>query len=183
MLSLIYGGSGSGKSAFAEQWITKLAGEQKKYYLATMQVFDEEGKKKIERHRQMRAGKEFETIEQPNDIGKALEQMNPSDRTECALLECMSNLAANEMFSGDGKSREEVVTQIIAGVRRLRKHLKQLVIVSNNVFEDGIRYDDSTMEYIRALGDINAALAAEADTVMEVVVGIPVVVKGTNICG
>ena len=51
MFSLIYGGSGSGKSAFAEQAVCTLAKDQKKYYLATMQIFDEEGQKKIERHR------------------------------------------------------------------------------------------------------------------------------------
>ena len=183
MFSLIYGGSGSGKSAFAEQVICTLAKNQKKYYLATMQIFDEEGQKKIERHRRMRAGKGFETIEQPQDIGQAVEKMNPEDCAETALLECMSNLAANEMFSGDGKSREEVVTQIVAGVRRLREHLEHLVIATNNVFEDGVSYDDSTMEYIRALGEINTALASEADQVIEVVVGIPVVMKGQNLCG
>ena len=179
MLSLIYGGSGSGKSAFAEQWITKLAGEQKKYYLATMQVFDEEGKKKIERHRQMRAGKGFESIEQPNDIGKALEQMNPSDRTECALLECMSNLAANEMFDTEEPAgSEQVAEKIVTQIGVLAQETEELVIVTNNVFEDGIVYDTSTMEYLRALGSINVRLAERSDVVVEVIAGIPVARKG-----
>ena len=86
MFSLIYGGSGSGKSAFAEQAVCTLAKDQKKYYLATMQIFDEEGQKKIERHRRLRAGKGFETIEQPLDIGQAAEKMNPEDHEESALL-------------------------------------------------------------------------------------------------
>lgn len=183
MFSLIYGGSGSGKSAFAEQVVCTLAKDQKKYYLATMQIFDEEGQKKIERHRRLRAGKGFETIEQPLDIGQAAEKMNPEDHEESALLECMSNLVANEMFSGDRKSREAVVEQIIAGVHKLQEHLEHLVIVTNNVFEDGVCYDDSTMEYIRTMGEINIALANEADQVIEVVVGIPVTVKGQNLCG
>ena len=51
------------------------------------------------------------------------------------------------------------------------------MIVTNNVFEDGIRYDDTTMDYMRALGLINRELARMADRVVEVIVGIPVVIK------
>lgn len=51
------------------------------------------------------------------------------------------------------------------------------MIVSNNVFEDGIAYDASTLRYIEALGRINTRLADLADHVLEVVVGIPVTVK------
>lgn len=46
MLVLITGGSGSGKSAYAEDYLTKLSKKERKYYIATMQVYDEEGKKK-----------------------------------------------------------------------------------------------------------------------------------------
>ena len=47
MMTLIIGGSGSGKSAFAEQYIVSAAGEKKKYYIATMKVYDEEGRRKV----------------------------------------------------------------------------------------------------------------------------------------
>ena len=47
-------------------------------------------------------------------------------------------------------------------------------MVSSNVFEDGIAYDETTMEYIRAMGIINQRLAAMADRVVEVVAGLPV---------
>ena len=78
-----------------------------------------------------------------------------------ALLECISNLAANEMFSGETPIAAEAVTEkIVEGIRRLKGQLAHLVIVSNNVFEDGIAYDETTMEYIRAMGQINEKLAA-----------------------
>ena len=50
-------------------------------------------------------------------------------------------------------------------------------MVSNNVFEDGITYDETTTKYIRAMGKINQKLAALADRVVEVVEGIPVIIK------
>ncbi len=66
---------------------------------------------------------------------------------------------------------------MLHGVERLNEGLKHLVIVTNNVFEDGIIYDDTTIEYIKAMGSINEKLADMADQVIEVVVGIPVIVK------
>ena len=63
----------------------------------------------------------------------------------------------------------------------LNRKLTHLVIVSNNVFEDGNEYDSSTMAYIRAMGRINEKLAKMADEVIEVVVGIPVAVKKEQI--
>ena len=180
MMTLIIGGSGSGKSAYAEDYTISLSEDRKKYYIATMQIYDEEGKRKVERHRMLRGGKGFSTIEQPVDIGKAAEKLEAEDRT--ALLECVSNLTANEMFSGEVPGTEEVITEkIVGGIAVLNRELTHLVIVSNNVFEDGNVYDKTTMAYIRAMGRINQKLAEMADEVVEVVVGIPIVIKNKNI--
>lgn len=172
MVTLIIGGSGSGKSTYAENYVDLLSEGRKKYYIATMQVYDSEGQEKIERHRRLRSGKGFFTIEQPVDIQNAAYRMEAGEKT--ALLECISNLTANEMFFGEVPETEATVTEkIIKGIAELKKELTHLVIVSNNVFEDGKVYDESTMEYIRAMGRINTRLAAMADEVVEVVVGIP----------
>lgn len=179
MMTLIIGGSGSGKSAYAEDYIISLSEEKKKYYIATMQVYDAECEKKIERHRMLRNGKGFSTIEQPVDIGKAIGKMEAGERI--ALLECISNLTANEMFAGGVPETEEIVAEkIVKGIETLSKELTHLVIVSNNVFEDGKVYDKTTMAYIRAMGRVNEKLAEMADEVVEVVVGIPLLVKSEN---
>ena len=180
MMTLIIGGSGSGKSAYAEDYMVSISEDRKKYYIATMQIYDEEGKRKVERHRMLRGGKGFSTIEQPVDIGKAAEKMEAEDRT--ALLECVSNLTANEMFLEEIHGTEEAITEkIVGGIAVLNRELTHLVIVSNNVFEDGNVYDKTTMAYIRAMGRINQKLAEMADEVVEVVVGIPIVIKNKNI--
>ena len=179
-MTLIIGGSGSGKSAYAENYMNSISEDRKKYYIATMQIYDEEGKRKVERHRMLRGGKGFSTIEQPVDIGKAAEKMEAEDRT--ALLECVSNLTANEMFSGEVPGTEEAITEkIVGGIAVLNRELTHLVIVSNNVFEDGNVYDKTTMAYIRAMGRINQKLAEMADEVVEVVVGIPIVIKAKSV--
>jgi len=194
MITLVTGGSGSGKSAYAESLLSSCEGIR--YYIATMQIYDAEGEKKVERHRKLRAGKGFLTIESPMNVGKirfacageaeqaqyrqgAERKVQGSSGKKSALLECMSNLTANEMFTKDGmKSEEEVVEKIVSEIQTLSQKLDNLVIVTNNVFEDGVIYDAGTMEYLKALGRINAALARLADRVAEVVVGIPVELKG-----
>ena len=106
--------------------------------------------------------------------------MEDGERT--ALLECISNLTANEMFLGEIPGTEEVITEkIVGGIAVLNRELTHLVIVSNNVFEDGNVYDKTTMAYIRAMGRINQKLAEMADEVVEVVVGIPIVIKAKNV--
>ena len=178
-MTLIIGGSGSGKSAYAENYLVSLSENKKKYYIATMQIQDAECEKKVERHRTLRSGKGFFTIEQPVDIHKAAEKMEKGDNI--ALLECISNLTSNEMFSGEEPETEEIIIEkIVKGIEKLKKELSHFVIVSNNVFEDGNTYDSATMAYIRAMGRINEKLAAMADQVVEVVVGIPLVVKDQN---
>ena len=177
MMILVIGGSGSGKSSYAEEAVCSVSEkDMKKYYLATMQIFDEEGQNKVERHRKLRSGKGFLTIEQPGEIGRSLERMDAGRKT--VLLECISNLTANEMFAGETPKLEmQVVQSVISGLEQLRKNTTNLVVVSNNVFEDGIIYDLTTMNYIHAMGEINQRLAAMADQVVEVVAGIPVVIK------
>ncbi len=196
MMVLVVGGSGSGKSSYAEKVTVSLAQESvkeitkpentslsdlelhtaKKYYLATMQVFDDEGGKMVERHRNLRNGKGFFTIEQPVRISGALEKMEDGDRA--VLLECISNLTANEMFSEKKAMTEIQVTEnVIRDIKMLKEQTNHLVVVSNNVFEDGITYDETTTKYIQAMGKINQKLAALADRVVEVVAGIPVTLK------
>ena len=62
MIVVVIGGSGSGKSAYAEKCLLAMEAE-KKHYIATMRVFDEEGEKRVEKHRTMRREKGFLTIE------------------------------------------------------------------------------------------------------------------------
>lgn len=177
MMILVVGGSGSGKSAYGEACMETLSQGKTKYYLATMKVLDEEDQKKVERHRQFRRGKGFVTIEQMTDIRKAWEKMEDGGKT--AILECVSNLTANEMFAeAEAGDKESVVKRVTEGILDLEEKLEHLVVISSNVFEDGNGYDETTMAYIWAMGRINERIAQKAEQVIEMVAGIPVMVKG-----
>ena len=187
MMVVVTGASGSGKSEYAEGVAVKLAEKGKLYYLATMRVYGEEGTRRVERHRKLRAGKGFQTVECPVNVDEAFAQeCAKSDgkvRMPVALLECMSNLVANEMFpetAGD-EINVNCVENIIRQIRHLKDQTGHLVIVTNQIFEDGIIYEPETMEYIRNLGQINQLLAEMADSVIEVVAGIPIFIKGEKL--
>ena len=93
MFILVTGGSGSGKSEYAENLLEDSPG---KYYIATMQVYDAEGRKKVARHQRLRAGKGFQTIEQTRDIHKAAEIIvrdRKQTESACPILLQMKCLA------------------------------------------------------------------------------------------
>lgn len=202
MIELVTGGSGSGKSGHAEQLVMNL-GNRRRIYVATMKPWDRECEERIERHREMRKEKSFETVECWCNLGSlVLSQEEAASRV--ILLECMSNLVSNELFgigtehditadSADEswlrQQKERVETTVWDGIMNLTRQAKHLIIVTNEVFSDGVeevspysvlngKYDRLTLLYLEILGELNQRLGAMADRVTEVVAGIPVSIKG-----
>lgn len=176
MFLLVSGGSASGKSELAETLVMRLG--ERRLYIATMEPFDAECERRIERHRQMRKEKKFETAE----VYTGLKHRDFSGKYDVVLLECMSNLLANEMYSSAG-SQDRCTEEILEGIEHLRNSVPNLVVVTNEVFADTMEYDESTLLYIQRLGLLNKRMAQMADTVVESVASVPVVHKGTLLCG
>lgn len=167
MFTLIIGGSGSGKSEFAEQLVTRRPG--RRLYIATMQPWDDECLARIARHQRARAHRGFETIERYTDLaGLTL----PAGSN--VLLECLSNLMANELYAPEGGGGCAVTD----GVRAILPRCGDLTIVTNEVFSGGSEYEGDTLHYLRELAAANRALAQMADCVVEIVCGCPNVLKG-----
>lgn len=179
MFTVVTGGSGSGKSAYAEDVICSLWKKEQEigkrkiplFYIATMYPFDEESHKRIERHRDMRRGKGFETIECYTGLK---EKQFPEGC--CVLLECMSNLTANEMFREEG-AKEKTVEAIKEGLQRIQEKAAHICVVTNEIFSEAAVYEGDTCRYQEYLGEINQFLGKTADEVCEVVYGIPLLQK------
>ena len=195
MLHIVYCGSASGKSSYAESFAMSLQGEGRLLYIATMYPYkwntteiDPETMQRIERHRAMRADKGIDTVECYRHVEHIV-----AKRQDVLLLECMSNLLANEMYlepdSNAGSDMAETMSpvsnKIVQALIDLSTRVQELVIVTNDVFSDGgsLTYDESTREYVKNLAEINCALARVAETVTEVVCGIPVIVKNNHPMG
>lgn len=167
MFTLVIGGAASGKSEYAESLVLRLPG--RRIYLATMQPFDRECLERIARHRLLRREKGFETVERYTDLAGAEVPMGAN-----VLLECMGNLAANELCGPRGGG----TGAILRGIDSLLSRCAHLTVVTNEVFSGGTAYGEDTLLYLRELARINRALAARADLAAEVVCGLPNVLKG-----
>lgn len=170
MFALIVGTPNSGKSARAEELTCCIAGNAPKYYLATMEPYGEEGARRVEKHRKMREGKGFTTIEQTLDVGSALDGATQEEGAAC-LLECVANLAANELFRKDRQvDRNSLAQKIFNEIDALAERVAHLVVVTNSFADDG-SFDAETRAYARLVDDVNALLRARADRIDEIVDG------------
>ena len=170
MLTLVIGGSASGKSTYAEH--LAVMGPAPLYYIATMMPYDEESRRRIKKHQNQRAEKTFSTIE----CYTGLATIRIPERGTI-LLECLGNLAANELFAPEGAG-PRTVEAIKEGFLKLEQQCDNLIVVSNDVFADGSSYDEGTVMYLDVLGTLNRDLSRYFERVVEVVCGIPILRKG-----
>lgn len=168
MLTLVIGGAGSGKSAFVEELVCRLPGER--IYLAAMLPRDPESRERVAKHRAQRADKGFETLER----GLGLEGV-ALPKGANVLLEDLSNLLANELYEPSGGGVEAVHR----GLAYLIAACGNLTVVTNEVFSGGTDYAEESLRYMRLLAELNRELAARADLAVEVVCGLPNVLKGS----
>lgn len=172
MLIFVYGGSGSGKSEYAETRIMESAAE-KRYYIATMEAFGAEAEARIRRHRSLRAGKGFLTVECPVHPERL-----QAERGSAVLIEDLSNLLANEIWSPQGRGRSETLAkELCAAVTAFAAVQERVVVVGNDIFREAVPQDADMRFFTEMLSACHRLLAAQADEVVEVVCGIPLVQK------
>lgn len=173
MTALVFGGAASGKSAYGEALVCSLPRRGPLIYLATMDAGGAESAARIARHRAMRAGKGFVTLERGRGLADC-----PIPEGSAVLLEDLGNLAANELFSGPSPDINQAYQAILHGLEALAAQSEHLIVISVDLFRDGEIYPRETELYLSLMARLHAALAARADRVAELVCGLPVLWKG-----
>ncbi|MCR5746589.1 MAG: bifunctional adenosylcobinamide kinase/adenosylcobinamide-phosphate guanylyltransferase [Lachnospiraceae bacterium] len=167
MTELIFGGAASGKSEFAENEALRLKGPH--YYLATMRHGSFSGEKRIAKHVARRDGSDFITIEKHTAIGDIADEVEGGT----VLLECMTNLAANELFDTgapiNAEQEKTVIKKLCNDIDKLTSACDSLIVVSGDVFRDGIIYSRESEAYMRVLSKINRYLTDKSDRVYEMI--------------
>ncbi|WP_026566966.1 bifunctional adenosylcobinamide kinase/adenosylcobinamide-phosphate guanylyltransferase [Bacillus sp. UNC41MFS5] len=182
-LIFITGGVRSGKSSFAERKAIEIASNSggRLNYLATGVASDSEMQERIEKHQQGRlAGAcQWKTYEQSVQIGKMADEFNAED---VVLLDCLTTLLNNELFSTEQKWDERFLTTvkdtILTGITSIKERAGTMLIVSNEVLNESLLGEEMVFTYGRLLGQIHQYLVREADQVFLVEAGIPIVRKG-----
>jgi len=167
-LTLVLGGAGSGKSAFAEGLIKKEG--LPAAYIATAQVFDDEMARKVANHKAQR-GDGWKTIEEPLNIQAALAQVHAEQPVliDCATL-WLTNVILGE-HDVDQSSTDFLQACINCG--------GPVIIVSNEVGQGIVPDNALSRRFRNAQGRLNQQIAAEANLVVAVMAGLPMVLKGT----
>ncbi|NUH63823.1 bifunctional adenosylcobinamide kinase/adenosylcobinamide-phosphate guanylyltransferase [Sulfitobacter sp. S0837] len=161
------GGAASGKS----QWAEELANSSglKRTYLATGRIWDAEVQERVNIHRARRdAG--WQTVECPLDLSEPLSNLTMG---EIALIDCATMWLSNHLLEGsDLKQAQNDLLQALRGCAA------PWIIVSNEVGQGIVPDNALARQFREAQGRLNIALAAEADTVVQVIAGLPQVLKG-----
>jgi len=166
-LTFVLGGAASGKSAFAESLCLQTG--KPRVYIATAQAFDDEMRSKISDHRAQR-GADWTTIEAPLDLSGALAGCAED---QVVLLDCATLWLSNVLLS-----EQDPQTAGAALKAALEQCAAQVVVVSNEVGHGIVPDNRLARQFRNAQGRLNQMLAAEADLVVQVIAGLPQVLKG-----
>lgn len=164
---LITGGQRSGKSSYAQQLALSLSDNP--VYLATSRVWDEEHKKRIERHKADR-GTEWTNIEEEKQLSKhRLEN-------RVVLIDCVTLWATNFFF--DNNSDVDLALSMMKEeFDRFTQQEAQFIFVTNEIGLGGTSENNAQRLFTDLQGWINQYIASKADRVYLMVSGIPLQVK------
>ncbi len=164
---LLTGGVKSGKSSKALEFALRC---EKRAFLATGVPFDEELKKRIERHKEERKDL-FDTYEEPVKIYEVIQEIK--DNYDVIVVDCMTTWLGN-LFYHFENAPEMVQAEI-------GKFLNSLsgkeIVITNEVGLGVIPADRVSRQYVDTLGILNSKLARLSDEVYLMISGIGVKIK------
>ncbi len=170
---LVLGGVRSGKSRYAQQ----LAEHSTRVtFLATAEHRDdEEMHRKIERHRADRPA-HWTTVEERIALGRVVEASE--DSCDAILIDCLTLFGANlmEVYGSNEAGLNACIEDLCAA---LKATSRKVILVSNEVGSGVVPAYALGRRFRDVVGDINQRVAALADTVLLMVAGLPLVLKGS----
>ena len=169
---LVTGGAASGKSDYAIQAADSLPG-QKKYFIATAQPLDDEMKARIKRHKAKRA-KNWQTVEEPIDLAGALTGVDTDGSV--VIVDCLNLWTSNLLEKNDSEFHEALSK--LASVVALFSG--SLIAVTNEVGMGIVPADPTTRLFRDRLGAVNREIAKVCKSVVLMVSGIPIQIKGDD---
>lgn len=167
---LITGGCRSGKSRLALTLAQNISGE--KLYLATAEALDSEMKERIGKHQRER-GAEWKTHEEPIDLAPLFKKLE--NRSGVLILDCLTLWISNLMVKG--QEHDFILKEADRLIGQSEKMQCQVIVVTNEVGAGIVPDNKLARDYRDLVGEINQRFAQRFDEVIQMVSGIPVVLK------
>jgi len=167
----ITGGCRSGKSRFALELANRHY--QQKTFIATCQAGDPEMVERIRQHKEQR-GPDWRTLEIPIALPDAL--VSPDSKGGVVLVDCLT-LWVNNLLAED-LSEDETLKRVDVLVTAIKETTCSIIIVSNEVGTGIVPQNRLARVFRDIIGVTNQRLAVIADTVVWMVAGIGVPIKG-----
>lgn len=164
---LITGGQRSGKSRYAQEMALSLT--ENPVYMATSRVWDEEHRRRIERHKAER-GEEWTTIEEEKQLSKH----NLQNRV--VLIDCVTLWATNFFFDLQADT-EKSLGELKAEFNAFTSQDATFIFVTNEIGMGEMSQNEIQRKFADLQGWLNQFVAAKADEVYLMVSGIPMKVK------
>ena len=166
-LTLVLGGAKSGKSRLAEGLVRRCG--LPRNYIATAEAWDDEMRARIARHKVDR-GADWVTREAPLAVGPVLADIPAG---QVVLLDCATLWLTNHLLRNADIAAESA--GLLAG---LASCAAPVVVVSNEVGWGIVPENALARAFRDHQGQLNQMMAAEADLVIAVMAGLPIVLKG-----
>lgn len=179
-LTLVLGGTRSGKSKFAEHLANQ--NRNKVLYIATANVYDDEMADRVKKH-QARRPKQWITKEEPIFLKKLIEDI--SEDYDTILLDCLtiwlSNLLLDEDFIKSNlslKEKESCVLREVSNLAEACLKIRSNIIVVSNEVGLGIVPEYPLGRLFRDVaGAANQIFAQQASRVYFIAAGLPLTLK------
>lgn len=175
-VTLVTGGSRSGKSNFAQQLAEQIQGPR--LYVATCPVFDEELKERVRKHQETRSESNWDTLEEQIDLPGAIRH---GARYSVILVDCLTLWINNLIYSAGNEekslSENEIIRRCEETLEACVRHPGCIIFVTNETGM-GIVPENALSRRFRDLaGRTNQVIAAGSDEVFLVVSGQPLRIK------
>jgi adenosylcobinamide kinase / adenosylcobinamide-phosphate guanylyltransferase len=172
-LTLITGGSRSGKSSYALELAQESAGERGRgFFIATAQPTDAEMQARIANHQRVRPAT-FQTVEEPLEICDTVARLD--SRTGVVVIDCLTIWVSNLMDAGRGD--EAIITQAHRLAEVLRAASFTTFVVTDEVGSGIVPMAPLSRRFRDLLGWTNQIIGRAADQIMLMVAGHPLRVK------
>tara|TARA_B100001248_G_C27357730_1_gene444729 strand:- start:210 stop:740 length:531 start_codon:yes stop_codon:yes gene_type:complete len=170
-ITLILGGARSGKSVFGER--LALNKDSKPIYIFTAQSFDEEMDERIRVHKDRRKKQSWQDVEATINLPAAISELSKKEKV--ILVDCLSLWLTNLIINERNIDRD--ITEFL---NALEKSPGDVILISSEVGLGIVPDNEMSRVFRDYLGSLHQRVAAISETVIMMVAGIPIIVKGQN---